>query len=57
MRKEALLEKEKLKKMTPEQRLKYEEKKKKQDMIAYKKRLSKMVKHWANRNSSPQTWK
>ena len=57
MRKEALLEKEKLKKMTPEQRLKYEEKKKKQDMIAYKKRLSKMVKHWANRKSSPQTWK
>ena len=39
------MEKEKLKKMTPEQRLKYEEKKKKQDMIAYKKRLSKMVKH------------
>ena len=45
LRKEALLEKEKMAKMTPDQRKKYEEKKKKKEMMDQKKRMTKMVKH------------
>lgn len=44
MRKEAALEKDKLKKMTPDARRKYEEKKKKQEMHQRKKGMQKMVK-------------
>lgn len=45
LRKESELEKAKVKNMTADQRKKYEEKKRKQDMHSQKKRMTKMVKH------------
>ena len=45
LRKERDDEKERVKKMTPEQRKKYEEKKQKQELQAQKKRMVKLVKH------------
>jgi len=45
LRKEREDEKERVKKMTPEQRKKYEEKKQKQELQSQKKRMVKLVKH------------
>ncbi len=56
IRKEIAAEKEKVKKMTPEQRKKYEAKKAKADMQAQKKRMTKMVKHWMDERW-PKLWK